>query len=124
MKIQGVLLRQKLYALTRSFKDIKIDILKMDTEGYEARIFERASTLLANNPNMIIMMEWSQEALRSQGSDPKAFLDNLVSHGFHKIWKIGGRRSREEGNFIAVSPEDVLTIPYCDLVLSRQVLNV
>ncbi len=120
----GTSVKTEIVRLDDALKDIKVDMLKMDTEGYEGKILEGAQDILKNNPDMIIMMEWSQDALRAQGSDPKSILENLASHGFDKIWKIGERRSKEEGTLFPLTMEEVLNIPYCDLVLSRRDLNV
>lgn len=103
--------------------DVKIDVLKMDTEGYESKILEGASSLIRNNPQMIIIMEWSQDFLRAQDSDPRMLLSFLKNHGFLKAWRMGDRHSKEAGTLISVSFEEILKIPYCDLIFSRQDLE-
>lgn len=65
----------------------KIDLLKMDAEGAEYWIVEGAKTLLKNNPNLMIMMEWDPNHMKRSHIDPVDFLDILEKRGLN-IWAV------------------------------------
>ncbi|MBW4697543.1 MAG: FkbM family methyltransferase [Aphanocapsa lilacina HA4352-LM1] len=52
--------------------------IKIDTQGFEERVFEGGENFLANSANWIVRSEFSPRLLQSQGSEPLAFLRSLV----------------------------------------------
>lgn len=112
-------LETEIVRLDDVFKTGKYDVLKMDTEGYEAKILQGAQKLLKRNPDMLIVMEWSKNALISKGSDPAACLKNLQDLGYKYYWRIGEKKG-DQPNFIKVSLEEIMNTPYCDLVISHK----
>lgn len=115
--------RAKTARLDDILENVKVDVLKIDTEGYEGKILEGATLLIKKNPNLIIIMEWSQDALRQQESNPEALLLFLKDQGFVKVWKIGDRHSAECGKLVPITFKEIQAIPYCDLVFAKQDLN-
>ncbi len=95
----------------------KIDILKIDAEGSEAKIIQGAHHLIQANPKMIIMMEWFKSALVDQGSSPEGLLDMLKKEQF-KAWKIGKRKG-DKPTFIPMTFDEILETAYGDFVFSR-----
>lgn len=55
----------------------RIDLMKIDAEGYEPLILEGAGTLLRENPNMLILLEVSIGNWR-QYCEPKDVLEGLI----------------------------------------------
>lgn len=70
------------------FKEIKIDLIKMDIEGAEARAIEGMSEILRRNPNIKLIMEFFPELILKAGYSPEAMIEKLLSFGFH-IFMIG-----------------------------------
>ena len=60
----------------------QVDIIKIDVEGYEYKIFQGMEKILSENPNLIIFSEYWPEGLRKAGSSPKEYLDIIKKHGF------------------------------------------
>lgn len=69
------------------FANEKIDLLKIDAEGAEPWIIEGADTVLKNNPNIILMMEWVASHMQRNDLDIKKFVSKLKEYGF-KFWAI------------------------------------
>lgn len=59
----------------------KIDLIKIDIEGWEAKAFRGATnTLQASSP--IIMFEFAPQRIRAAGDDPLVMLDTLKALGY------------------------------------------
>jgi len=54
--------------------------IKIDTEGFEERVFSGAEAFLLNNDNWLIKAEFAPSWLKSQGTDPLFFLRNLIAN--------------------------------------------
>jgi FkbM family methyltransferase len=63
-------------------KDIKIDLIKMDAEGSEPRIFEGMKNLIINNANLTIICELNPPLISAASVDPQKFLEKIQSYGF------------------------------------------
>lgn len=61
-----------------------IDFIKIDVQGAEGGVIESLGDLLENprTPRLLIMTEFWPFGLLRFGTDPKAFLEKLASHGF------------------------------------------
>lgn len=70
------------------FKDKKIDFMKIDAEGSEGKIFEGMKGVIENNPNLVIIAEFSPTALRGAGTNPDQFLASLRQKGF-LVYELG-----------------------------------
>ncbi|MDC0344594.1 FkbM family methyltransferase [Alphaproteobacteria bacterium] len=98
--------------------DLKIDLLKIDAEGYEYRIIKGAQDILNRSPHAILMIEWYPGMIQQQGNDPREFLTFLENMGYKNIWRVGPHTDRK-GHLIPISHDELMTIRHCDLVLSR-----
>lgn len=107
----------KMVTLDDELGSPKIDLLKIDAEGCEAKIIDGAKDIIAASPDMILMMEWCPGHLKNQGSNPKEFLEKLKNLGF-KAWRIG-KHKNHQANLIKVTYGEILNTEYCDLVFSR-----
>ena len=89
-----------------------IDLLKIDVEGAELDALQGMRNVIQSNPEIIIICEWSLGQMRTAKRDPGAVLEEFRRHAL--------RAKRVEANYATVSPEELLTIEYCNLVLSRR----
>lgn len=95
----------------------KIDLIKIDAEGYEARILKGASKILAANPDVILCLEWNYKLLNNQGTDHIDFANSLKAAGF-KLWRIGNKLNQEPP-LIATTYDELIRLNSSDIVLSR-----
>jgi FkbM family methyltransferase len=79
----------------------KIDLIKMDIEGAEGRALNGMLALLATNPDVKIIAEFSPQALEQCGTPPADVLALLGGRAF-SFYTIG------EHSISAVSPETLL----------------
>jgi FkbM family methyltransferase len=59
----------------------RVDFMKIDVEGAEPLVFEGARGVIAGNPQINIVMEWSPGQIRDAGLDVPAFLSSLEAMG-------------------------------------------
>jgi FkbM family methyltransferase len=64
-----------------NIKNIKIDILKIDTQGGEGLVMSGAGKILRNN-KLKIFLEFWPAALRDLGTDPLQLLSSLQQYGY------------------------------------------
>jgi FkbM family methyltransferase len=67
----------------------RVDVVKMDIEGAEPRAWRGMQRVLADNPRIAIVMEWSASHFRRAGEDAAAFLAEIRAAGF-AVQEIGG----------------------------------
>lgn len=60
-----------------------VDLLKIDVEGWEPRIFEGASEVLASGRIDTVLCEFNDHWLHAVGSSPQALWKTLIAFGFH-----------------------------------------
>mmetsp|Transcript_5792 Transcript_5792/g.35963 ORF Transcript_5792/g.35963 Transcript_5792/m.35963 type:complete len:890 (+) Transcript_5792:259-2928(+) len=68
------------------FCETEINIMKIDTQGFERSVLEGAEKFLSKKLIKKIVFEFWPYGLRAHGSDPKELLDFLVGKGF-QIWQ-------------------------------------
>ncbi len=71
----------------------RVDVLKIDIQGAEAKAFAGMSRTLADNPNLRILAEFWPWGLRRCGGDPHALLEKFRALGF-RIHVLDARRDR------------------------------
>jgi len=94
-------------------QETKVDAMKIDAEGAEPFIFKGMRRLLSSNRDIKIIFEFTPTLYASQGLDPRAFLNDLMSQGF-KVKHINPQSQLEE-----MSIERLLEIPLCEVFLER-----
>jgi FkbM family methyltransferase len=96
----------------------RMDILKIDAQGFEFDVLLGAQGTLQNNQDLIILFEFWPYGLRHIGCQPAKLLDLLRDAGF-RIFGLG-----QHGRLGAM-PKETLTWrragQYCNLVASRQI---
>jgi FkbM family methyltransferase len=92
-----------------------IDVLKIDVEGAELDALQGMRHLIQSNPEIVIICEWSLGQMWTAKRDPRAVLEEFRRHAFAV--------KRVESNYAMVSPEELLTIEYCNLLLTRRDLG-
>ncbi len=65
----------------------RIDFIKIDTEGSEAKILQGMPLLLQKNKDIKIMAEFWPLGLKKSGADPAKYLELVLGYGF-KIYDI------------------------------------
>lgn len=97
-------------------KGMKIDLIKIDVQGFEYRVLQGARRVLNENPQAAIIMEFWPHGLKKAGTPPETLLELISSMGF-RSFKVGGRLGLPfQGAYLKTSKEG----DYCNLVLSKQ----
>jgi FkbM family methyltransferase len=60
----------------------RIDLVKIDTQGYEYQVLLGMQGLINSNKNIKIILEFWPYGLRAAGSDPRLVIDFLKEHDF------------------------------------------
>lgn len=60
----------------------KVDVVKIDVQGWETEVLKGMETLLQNNPDVILQLEFWPYGLRAAGSEPLQLLEYLQLKGF------------------------------------------
>ena len=93
-----------------------VDFIKADIQGFELSALEGAKRLLADNPAVKLLLEFSPYLLTASGTSPHALLDFLTSRGF-LIKKVG-----EQGQLEPLEAADftVAETVYCNIFAARE----
>lgn len=91
----------------------RVDFLRLDAEGSESAILHGATQVIADNPGLVICMEWSPVQIASRTSVPD-FVDWMVSLGF-RFWKIG-----KDARLSAIDAQILKTLDHTDIVACRR----
>jgi hypothetical protein len=106
--VRAVALDEFLTAETR-----KIDVIKIDVEGAEPKVFRGMKTLLKENEAIKIVMEYSPHQMRSCGHEPAKEMASLRQMGF-KFYRI-----EETGHVSPITLKRLEKIDHCDLLVTR-----
>jgi len=86
--------------------DIRPNLIKMDVEGSEVKIFEGMKETISKNQDIKIISEFFPKAIYDVGSSPKDYLDSLELNDF-KIHQI---LDDSEGEFENITKDKLLKI--------------
>jgi FkbM family methyltransferase len=74
-----------------------VDLLKIDVEGWEPRVFDGASRALASGRINAILCEFNDYWLRAGGSSSQALWETLMTFGFHPTHDVDVDRFFSDG---------------------------
>ena len=74
--------KTKTSTLDSDFLDSKLDLIKIDTDGYEPFILDGAVKTFKNNPQLRMLVEINPKCLRRNHYKPQEFLKRLIGLGF------------------------------------------
>ena len=89
-----------------------VDLIHMDIEGSEPLALRGGQALIERSPNLKIITEWSVGMMGAR-ADVGGYVAWLVEQGFG-FWLI-----EPGGGLTKIDPSAALTLPHCDLLLSR-----
>jgi FkbM family methyltransferase len=89
-----------------------VDLIHMDIEGSEPLAVRGAQAIIERSPKIKIITEWST-GMMSTRADVGEFVAWLIERGF-KFWLVA------EAGLTRLEPSALLTLPHCDLFLSRE----
>jgi len=93
----------------------QVDFIKMDVEGSEPKAIQGMKKIILSNPNLKIVTEFNQYAIKSVDSSPQEFLELLDEMGleFKEI------DEKDTGTLNIVSKEKLLAKQVCNLYCYR-----
>ena len=92
-------------------KNQKIDFIKLDIEGAEYDALLGMESIIQNNENIVIFIEFVPTSLEEHGTNPEKVIDFFINHKF-KIFKINNIAEKKE----EISKEELLNFKNKDKV--------
>lgn len=92
----------------------KIELIKIDAEGAEQKIWNGMQRLLSENKKIKIILEFAPVHIKRGNGNPAILWDDIVKAGF-KIEKI----NEPNGNLTKVTKEEALAVDGLNLLLTR-----
>jgi FkbM family methyltransferase len=89
----------------------RVDLVKVDVEGAEPLVFEGMRKLMADNPGMKVLCEWSPEQMEVAGQCKEKLASLWNQMGYRIQWV--------ENRMQAVSCENLPSLPYANLLLTH-----
>ena len=102
--------------LDRVIPSSRLDLLKIDVQGFELNVLHGATQLLEQNRALVIMFEFWPSGLRKVGSTPEELLDFLHNAGF-SIFRYLNHTTY--GQFTYRSTDWTQWSRFCNLVATR-----
>jgi FkbM family methyltransferase len=95
----------------------RLDLLKIDVQGFEVQVLRGAERLILANPDLAIFSEFWPHGLRMAGAGPEEFLEILAKAGF-SIYRQTSIETTEP--FVYRANEWRRASQFCNLVATRQ----
>ena len=82
------------------FVDMKVDVVKIDVEGYELNVLKGMKKIITSNPNIKILLEVNNDLLIKAGSSPQEMFSYLKSFGLSP-WDFDGKKFKKRDSYWA-----------------------
>jgi FkbM family methyltransferase len=92
----------------------KIDVIKIDAEGAEPKIWRGMSRIIKENKDIKIVLEFASSHFLRANESPQLFLNQIVKDGF-KLRKI----TEPNGDVVSVTEQEIIESETSNLFLSR-----
>jgi FkbM family methyltransferase len=102
--------------LDQALPESRLNLLKIDVQGFEVEVLKGAQQLLQNSPTLLIQLEFWPHGLRLANSDPVELIDLLTAAGFF-LFRTGKPGSLEPFSFQERAWRR--SGQFCNLVASR-----
>ena len=100
---------------------LAVDILKIDVEGHELSVIQGANRVIAQSPDLRIVMEWSPKQMQAAGVSADAMRDTLTHLGL-VARRLPASRSLDdvrEENSPLIPFEELSRMAYDNILLTR-----
>ncbi|MDO9499188.1 FkbM family methyltransferase [Falsiroseomonas sp.] len=94
-----------------------LDLLRMDSEGTEGLVLLGAQEIMERSPRLVVVMEWSPAMLAARG-DVAELANWIAALGFRC------QRIERQGVLTPVTAAEMPNLAHCDVVLSRDGVEV
>lgn len=85
--------RRAIRVKTKRLEDLldrrRVDVIKIDVQGYEPFALEGMESILIENDDVVLISEFWPYGINKAGSDARTYLTKLQSYGFY-IWTVNG----------------------------------
>lgn len=95
--------------LDKICEKLRVDFIKIDTEGAEPYVMRGAKQLITANPDIKIVLEWNSKHIMKRGQQPEEFAKELFNQ-FKFIKEI-----RHKDLLIPLSLSELLELPHSNL---------
>ena len=98
----------------------RVDLMKIDVEGFEVMVLQHLGPILAHSPDLAIIMEWSQQQMQAAGFSVADFFVLLDRFGYeaHRIPPSLGHVRAASADYV-LSREQLASLPYDNILLIR-----
>jgi len=110
-------------SLDNLFENKKIDLIRMDIEGYEKKVIESMNKILKKNPNIIIFMEFHANMFLTK--EKKEIVDWIISNGFEIKYLSYSDKFKKMKVYSNVNPKKLIDLnsDYCLVLKKKDTIN-
>jgi FkbM family methyltransferase len=99
------------------FPDERIDLIKIDVQGFELHVLEGARAVLNRKEEIILLLEFCSYDLNQSGSSASRLLAFLDDNGFF-LWRLSAGKVRREKADLFIRRQRGKS--YCNIVAARK----